>query len=443
MKEILKKIFRPVLRKTYKSHRWLEEELSQLLENEYVISSISSMFINLSTNEISQGIDRALNILSEFLHEDYFCVFQLSKDRQYMNMTNEICAPHLPPHIQYYQNLPLDFFPWFRKQLEKYGLLQIPNLDTLPSEASSLKELFKAEGIQATLASSMVYNNEMIGLISVSSTTSKKKWTQNHITLLKTLSEILANVCARWRAEEELLKYQGKLRSLSSELLLIEEKERRRIAVELHDRIGQTLTVSRIKLGSLRNQVSSKFSKEIDEIGDLIEQTIHDTRSLTFELSPHILYEIGLSAAIEALSDDITERYGIEIEFKDDFNDSLMEESIRVLLFQAVRELFFNMVKHANAKHAIISIKDDEGIKIDIEDDGIGFNSSDVYTYDKKKKSFGLFSIRERLSHHGGYIDINSIPSKGTHITLFLPVKSEHFYKKSVLNYDHKSINCR
>jgi len=229
----------------------------------------------------------------------------------------------------------------------------------------------------------------------------------------------------RSRAEEELLIYQAKLRSLSSELLLTEERERREIAADLHDRIGHSLANSAIKLGLLHKSASKTgLAEEVEEIRKVIDQTIQDTSSLTFEISPPMLYDLGLEAAIDWLIEQTQQQYNILIEFYDDGQPKPMDVSFRVLIFQATRELLFNIVKHARAQHAKVFIRrENDDIRIDIEDDGVGFDTSAINTRVGRTKGFGLFSIRERLSHLGGYLEVESEPGKGSRITMVSPMK--------------------
>ena len=227
----------------------------------------------------------------------------------------------------------------------------------------------------------------------------------------------------RIRSENKLLEQQEKLRSLSSELLLTEERERRRIATEVHDRIGQTLAVARIKLGEVQQALASnEAAKTLDEIRQYIEQTIQDTRSLTFELSPPVLYELGLEAALAWLATQIREKHHIRINVKDDGQSKPLEVSCRVVLFQATRELLFNVVKHARAQSAEVSIeKDNDTIRIKVEDDGVGFDTAELEATESGSTGFGLFSIRERLNPLGGNLEIKSEPGAGSRFTIALP----------------------
>lgn len=227
----------------------------------------------------------------------------------------------------------------------------------------------------------------------------------------------------KW-AEKKLMEYQNQLKSLASQLTLIEERERRRFATFLHDQIGQTLFIAKIKLEMLRESSSSTdIVKSSDEILKIIEQIIKDTRSLTFELSPPILYQLGLEAALEWLVEQMKEQYGVIVNFEDDKQPKPLNDDILILLFQAVRELLINVSKHAEARKVKVSIgRDGEDLRIRVEDDGVGFITSEIGSSRHKSKGFGLFSIKERLDHLGGSLEIESKPDQGTRITLVAPL---------------------
>lgn len=223
--------------------------------------------------------------------------------------------------------------------------------------------------------------------------------------------------------EEESLRYQAQLRSLSSELSLTEERGRRRIAQELHDRIGHALAHASLKLRQVKHAASAEDSgPALDAVYQIIGQTIADTQTLTFELSPPILYDLGLEAALDWLAEQTYNQHGIVVDFTDDMRPKPIDESLRILLFQATRELMFNIVKHARATRAGIAIsREGDQVRLVIEDNGVGFESSEK---DRriKKGGFGLFSIRERLMHQGGRLEISSGPGTGSRVTLVSPL---------------------
>jgi len=229
------------------------------------------------------------------------------------------------------------------------------------------------------------------------------------------------------RAEVERAAYQEQLRSLASELSLTEERERRQVAALLHDDVGQLLAAASMKLGALRASLHDDHSAQsVAEISRMIEQAIERTRSLTFELSPAILYELGIEAAVELLIDNVQQRHHIVIELEDDGQPKPLEHDLSAALFQAVRELLFNVVKHAQAEKAQVSVRrDGDDIRIIVEDWGVGFALSVLGLNGAKRVGFGLFNIRERLHYLGGRVEVESQPGKGTRVTLVAGLKRE------------------
>jgi signal transduction histidine kinase len=247
------------------------------------------------------------------------------------------------------------------------------------------------------------------------------------------------------RAQRKLLAYQKRLRDLASEMSLAEERQRRRIAIELHDQVTQNLILFKINLGKLREkELPGESVKSLDEIYKHLDQIIHNMRSLTFDLGSPTLYELGLEAAVrEYLNEEIQQKHGLKTIFEDDAQPKPLDDDVCVLLYHAVRELLINVVKHAKARYVKVSFsKDNDHIRINVVDDGIGFKPPSEGFGLGKTAGFGLFSIRERLSYLGGTANIESRPGHGTAVTLRAPIKDE---KVGLIGdyYEHKNFNSR
>jgi PAS domain S-box-containing protein len=238
---------------------------------------------------------------------------------------------------------------------------------------------------------------------------------------------MVQDVSERQRAEREIYAYQEELRFLASEISLVEERQRRQLATFLHDQIGQTLAIARIKLGSLlEGACPGECAQGAKEVRKFIDQAIRASRSLTFDLSPPILYEIGLEAAVQSLCERYQEEHGIRVRFSDDRQAKPVGDEVRVLLFQAVRELLVNIFKHARAQTVTVSCcRDGKSARITVEDDGVGFDSAAAGIRVRDGRGFGLFSIRERLRHLGGSFDVASSPGHGTRVVLAVPLLTQ------------------
>jgi PAS domain S-box-containing protein len=259
-------------------------------------------------------------------------------------------------------------------------------------------------------------------------------WTRITVSLVKSATgdnqfavAMVENLTPQKEAEEKIRSYQEQLRSLASQLSLAEERERRILATELHDHIGQILALTQIKLGALRNKArDTELEKPVNEVRDLVEQVIKSTRSLTFEISPPILYELGLEAALEWFGEHLQEQHGLIVEVSKSPEPKPLDNENRVLIFKVVRELMLNSVKHGQARNLRVALgREEHNLVIEVGDDGVGFTPPATGVEMKKAGGFGLFSIKERLQHLGGSLQVESAPGRGTRISLVIPLWEE------------------
>jgi PAS domain S-box-containing protein len=233
------------------------------------------------------------------------------------------------------------------------------------------------------------------------------------------------DVTERNRIERELRETEQRLRSLTFELALAEERERRRIASGLHDQIGGTLAAVRIRLGQLGQAAGAapQLRQALSQIRDLIETTIDSTRSLTFDLTSPLLYEVGLEAALDSLANQMREQNGIQHHFQDDDQPKPMTDELKVILYHTVRELLANVAKHAQAESVSISIGRDGGsVRIQVEDDGVGFEVPKTGFHVSESGGFGLYQAAERMKHLGGRFHVESTAGRGTAVTVVAPL---------------------
>ncbi len=237
---------------------------------------------------------------------------------------------------------------------------------------------------------------------------------------------VAQDITERRSMEKKIRAYQRELRSAALEMSSmesrIEERERHLIAADLHDFVGQNLVVTQFKLAALQKTLSSPgLIRHVEEIRELTRQTIQYTRSLTVELSPPVLLEIGFKAALESLAEGFQKTHKIPITVADDGGTGQPDDDTRYLLFRSVRELLMNIVKHSRASSVKISISRKSGVmKVSVEDNGIGFDPAAVAG---KGGGFGLFTIRRRLKQAAGCCEVESRPGAGTKVVLATPLK--------------------
>jgi PAS domain S-box-containing protein len=240
---------------------------------------------------------------------------------------------------------------------------------------------------------------------------------------LQALNETLEQRVAERTAEAEHRAAQ--MRRLAAELTRTEQRERQRLAQILHDHLQQLLVAAKLHLSSLRSRTRSESLREgLGRVHDMLLAALEASRSLTVELSPPVLRKGSMRDVLHWLAGWIRNRHGLMVNVETDTAAEPQSLEIRVLLFQAVRELLFNVVKHAAVNQAGVQLRcEGEWLKVVVSDEGVGFEPSLSATDDSKGTGFGLLSIRERLELMGGRLEIESTLGHGTRMTLVAPIQ--------------------
>jgi PAS domain S-box-containing protein len=224
-------------------------------------------------------------------------------------------------------------------------------------------------------------------------------------------------------AQIESEKWREMARQVVFDATVAEERQRRRIAVDLHDRIGQQLALAKISLASVREGLPGGPRSAVENAAVLLAQTIDDTRSLAFDLSPPVLYDLGLKEALCWLAEDVEQRHGMKLEVADDGTEKPLDDASKAILFRAVRELIMNVLKHAHAKVTKVSLgRMGDQVQVVVEDDGIGFDVQ-AWTQGRTGGSFGLLSIHEQIACLAGTLSVESAPAEGTCVSLCIPLR--------------------
>ncbi|OHB61087.1 MAG: hypothetical protein A2Y12_13845 [Planctomycetes bacterium GWF2_42_9] len=227
------------------------------------------------------------------------------------------------------------------------------------------------------------------------------------------------------KTQNQILLSRQKLRTLAAKMEMIEEQERHKIARDLHDSVGQILAFATRELKYMRKNLPQNTADTLLEIAEQLDKAIVQTRTLSFDLSPSILYDIGFEIAVEDLLEKYQKQRKIKCSFKDDEKPKPLTIPLKVLLYRSIRELLMNTAKHAEAQNVKVSLaKEGTNISVTVEDDGKGFDAAELES-SEKSKGFGLFSIRERIEHLGGGFIIDSAKGKGTRTILTVPLSTE------------------
>ena len=232
---------------------------------------------------------------------------------------------------------------------------------------------------------------------------------------LANLDNLKREVAQRSSVEQALLTTQNMLASLTDELSLTEERERRRIALALHDQVVQKLALGKLKLDQALKKGRIPADAAVTDLQKILDSSMHDLRDLSTDLSPPLLYELGLRSAIANFGERLAGEHGFKLIISGDEALSLRDD-VRVTLFQMARELLINMVKHASASNATVLIAtNEESACIEVLDDGVGFDLPSC------REGFGLAYIRQRVAFLGGTMKVFTAPGMGASIIIEIP----------------------
>ena len=224
------------------------------------------------------------------------------------------------------------------------------------------------------------------------------------------------------RVEAHRLAYQARLRALAAEISLAEERERRRLATELHEHVGQILAVAQIKMGTLSAEVKSPAClAALQEAREHVDASIRYIRSLTGELSPPVLYDLGFAPAVVWLARQIHDQQGIEVELRQHPIAWPPCDDSQILLFIILRDLLTYVAKETRPRVIKILMQTEgKDLRLQVEHDGAGAGDTGG-----DPPGFALFSLRERLDRIGGTVAVEAPPGRDTVITLIVPLRRD------------------
>jgi signal transduction histidine kinase len=221
----------------------------------------------------------------------------------------------------------------------------------------------------------------------------------------------------------DLNKSHEEMKKISLQLVWAEERERERIAGELHDHVGQSLLLAKMKLDALANEITSDSLRvSAEEASSLLGVSIHDVRTLTIRMRPPILNTAGIETALEWLCSSLGDDYALQIDFSNDCQPKPLSADVRYSLYQAVREILLNVKKHARAGKAHLSLKtENDTLVVQVADNGVGFNHHDAHLK-HFNGGYGLYNVQQRIEQINGGFAVESAPGRGTTVTLMVPL---------------------
>lgn len=243
---------------------------------------------------------------------------------------------------------------------------------------------------------------------------------------LQKMNKILEEELLHRRAvERELRESREQLLRLSAHLQTLREKERARIAREVHDELGQSLTAIKMNLGWLKNQLSNindTLFKKANDTVNLLDDTIRIVKRISTELRPPLLDYLGLGAAVKWQTEEFEKHSGIECTLEIIPEDIVLDQPLSIDLFRILQEGLTNVAKHSKATNVMVSLKQNKKeISLIIEDNGRGFDTNNSY----RPTSLGIIGIKERVEFWGGNFEIKNREKGGTLLKITIPLNTK------------------
>jgi PAS domain S-box-containing protein len=407
-----------------------EGNLKERLRFEQLLSDLSARFVNISPDRVDTEIEYGMKQILEFFQVDRCALLHGLPDRSSWKITHLASSEYAPP-VPKGSELPQAIHPWAYEKLTAKGeVVSFANVDEMPNEARVDKQTWLDWGIRSNLVIPILRSESVVYLIAINSVRIERVWPEQFIPRLRLLGEIFVIALKRRQAEaasretERILRHsENDLRKLAGRLIYAQEKERSRLARELHDDLAQRLAVFAIDVGRLQQQLVDppvSVQEDLNEMKkDIIEisQEVHD---LSRQLHPSILDDLGLIKAVESECTNFSRREGVEIVFNHENILTSIPKDVSLSLYRIIQESLSNVSKHACANHISVSLKCiGRDIFLSVQDDGIGFDPEEV----REKPGLGFSSMRERAILMNGEFSIHSLPERGTEIDVRVPLK--------------------
>lgn len=401
--------------------RRIAMELDDRLKFEAMVADLSAALVSVAADKVDRAVDDALKRVGQFLDVDRVAMIEYDLDGN----TRQILFHSLydVAKLEAEQSTPLIVkHPWAWQKAASGEPFSFSSLDELPPEAEVDKQSFNKRGTKSVLAVPLPVHGDSRFVITVSMVREERVWADHLMNRLRVMGEVFANALIRGRMHRDLERSTEMLRSLNSELSRTEDRARRNLAAVLHDDLAQNLYGSTAELIALRNaSTMDNVRTKLDSVIARLDDSMRQARELTYDLCPPVLYELGLVPALQELAERFTARHGIEFKVGEAPAKLAIDSDLSALLFQSVRELFTNVVKHSRGTKATVTITQDERmLRVTVEDDGVGCGV-DTKRINISPSGFGLFNMRERLRSLGGQLRVEAGHTGGCVVHLTIP----------------------
>ncbi|WP_158840115.1 PAS domain-containing protein [Polaribacter sp. L3A8] len=297
-----------------------------------------------------------------------------------------------------------------------FGVIHEEDIDSLKNVMS--QRMFSSMVIDAFVCRVLHKEGHYVWLEFLSSPVYKNNKVSSFISTARDITQSIL-------AKQEIEEYQVSLQKLTTEMTVIEEKQKKEIATNIHDHLSQSLVISKMKINELKKRSQLKMiDEDLKFIETHISEALENSRKITYELSPPVLYQLGIIEALNWLFDNVEVTHKIKCVINSNVDSINLDEIKSILLYRSIQEVLMNAIKYANATLITLGLdKNKLGLDIFITDNGVGFDTSVLNNNQNHTGSgFGLFTVQERIRNIQGKFTIKSKINEGTSIKIFIPL---------------------
>ena len=316
--------------------------------------------------------------------------------------------------------LPLKMLKNELKILEKGQIVHVEDTDDLPEPSPHIRKL-KEEGMRTFAYVPLLSQDKLIGALNLGDN-APSAFTGEHLQIARELADIMAIAIEQARLFQSTREQSEQLRQLAFRLSEIEALERKHLAEELHDRVGQNLTAIQLQLSIIRSslpfEAEPSLGPRLDDTLNLLEETTSRVRGVMVELNPQVLDDYGLVAALDWYARQYARRTGIAVEVQGKDLDPRLPDAVEMMLFRIAQEALTNAAKHAEATRVVVTVEETgDTVRVRISDDGIGIDPGRLEDR-AEKTGMGLLTMKERAARIGARFRLESRRGQGTRILL-------------------------
>ena len=313
----------------------------------------------------------------------------------------------------------------YEKMIAMFGTPIIISDTTMIGDVPGF-ELLQMVNVWSGASIPMIHNEELIGLLNIGSAERGRVPSPSELKLLKILTDQATIGIVKTRLFEQVSESRERLRALSTRLVEVQEQERRNLAIELHDEIGQSLTLLRLNLDLIARllpgepNVCVEVQSHLAKTSETTVRLLDKVREISLDLRPTMLDDLGLIPALASLNERFTSRTNIQILLKHSGLEQRYDPNLEITVFRIIQEALTNAARHADVDQVSVRVWADElFLRLQVQDQGVGF---DVTAALQQQRSSGLSGMIERASACSGLLEIDSTPNEGTCITGEFPL---------------------